>query len=355
MLTVKGGVKMELSKRKMDILRVIIEDYMKTAEPIGSKALCDRLSFSSATIRNEMSELEALGLLEKPHTSAGRIPSDLGYRFYVDNLISSNQNLPIDLNFINQFMNLKIKELDKLILDAGNLISKLTNYTTLTLTPHITKNKIKKFDINYVDDKTFVIILITDNNSVKTEVIKSHISLFYEEVSDLANIVNQVVCNVEMNDINIERLDILYKLNHLNFLIDKINSFILEACEEISGQKLHLGGESNILNYPEYHDSLKAKHLIDFISNKDMIKFAPCDNVNVRIGFENGNNPLSDASVVYATYSVGNGDYGVIGVVGPKRMDYQKVSSYLALYAKQLSKIIENSLLNSENDDGGLD
>ena len=147
----------------------------------------------------------------------------------------------------------------------------------------------------------------------------------------------------------------MYKRNHLSFIIDKINYFILEVCREFKEQKLYLGGESNILNYPEYNDGLKAKHLIDFISNPDMIKFAQCDNVNVRIGNENGNNPLSDASVVYATYSVGNGDYGVIGVVGPKRMDYQKVSSYLSLYARQLSKIIENSLLASENHDGGID
>ncbi len=349
-----GGVKNMLSERKQQILKVIIEDYTKSAEPISSKSICDRFKFSSATIRHEMNELESLGFLVKPHTSAGRIPSDLGYRFYVDNLLKSSQNLPVDLNFIEDFMSIKLKELDNLIHETSDLISKLTQYTSVVATPVMSKIFFKKTDILYVDEKSFVLTIVTDNNIIKTKMIKSDISLYKEEIEDLSEILNKLITHIDIQDIQLDRMNILYKLSHLSFIIDKIILFVMETIKELTAQRIYLGGESNILNYPEYENGIKAKDLIDFIKNPNMLKFAPSDNIRVRIGFENGNNPLSDASVVYTTYSVGAHDYGVIAVVGPKRMDYAKVSAYLSLYARQLSKIIEASFLASdkENDEG---
>ncbi|MFI3226350.1 MAG: heat-inducible transcriptional repressor HrcA [Clostridia bacterium] len=344
---------MKLSSRKQDILRTIIEDYMKTAEPVSSKSLCARLSFSSATIRNEMLELENLGLIEKPHTSAGRVPSDLGYRFYVDNLLENHENLPVDMNYIGEFMNLKMKELDKIISEACNLISNLTHYTSVVATPMMTKIFIRKVDIIYVDEKSFVFTLVAGNNIIKTKMLKSDIPLYKEETDSLAQNLNDLLLGVDINDVTPIKLRVLYRQNHLSFLIDSIISFINEICHELSSSRVYLGGEENILNYPEYKNAEHAKNLIDFIKNPDMLKFAPTDNVNVRIGVENGDNPLSDASVVYATYGVGKGNFGVIGVVGPKRMDYRKVSAYLTLYARQLSTIMENSLLTDDEDNDG--
>ncbi len=348
---------MQISQRKQDILKVIIEDYMKTAEPISSKSLCDRLSFSSATIRNEMLELETLGLLEKPHTSAGRVPSDLGYRFYVDNLLGNDENLPVDMNYIGEFMGLKMKELDIIISEACNLISNLTHYTSVVATPMLTKIHIRKVDILYVDEKSFVFTLVAGNNIIKTKMLKSDIPLYKEETDLLANTLNDLLFMADISQINQSKLQVLYGQNHLSFLIDNIINFILEVCNELLVSKVYLGGEENILNFPEYKNSTDAKNLIDFIKNPDMLKFSPTDNVNVRIGVENGDNPLSDASVVYATYGVGQGNFGVIGVVGPKRMDYRKVSAYLTLYARQLSHIMENSCLTEEDDNqnnGGI-
>ncbi|MFI3114643.1 MAG: heat-inducible transcriptional repressor HrcA [Clostridia bacterium] len=344
---------MTISERQQDILKVIIEDYMKTAEPISSKSICDRLSFSSATIRNEMLELENLKLIEKPHTSAGRVPSDLGYRFYVDNLLQNNENLPIDTNYVGEFMGLKMKELDKIITEACNLISNLTHYTSVVATPMMTKILIRKTDILYVDEKSFVFTLVAGNNIIKTKMLKSDIPLYKEEISLLANALNDLLLGTDVHQITKSKLQVLYGQNHLSFLIDGIIAFISEICNELLTNRVYLGGEENILNYPEYKNATHAKNLIDFIKNPDMLKFAPSDNVNVRIGVENGDNPLSDASVVYATYGIGEGNFGVIGVVGPKRMDYRKVSAYLTLYARQLSKIMENSLLADEDEDNG--
>lgn len=343
---------MKLSSRKQLILKFIVEDYTKTAEPISSKSICSRLNFSSATIRHEMSELENLGLLEKPHTSAGRVPSDLGYRFYVDNLLQNTQNLPVDLNFIEDFMSLKLKELDNLILETSDLISKLTKYTSVVATPLMAKVFFKKSDILYVDEKSFVLTLVTDNNIIKTKMLRCDIPLYKEEIEDLSETLNKLLYGIDIHKIDISRLNILYKLSHLSFLIDNINLYILEVVRELTAQRVYLGGESNILSYPEYENGVKAKDLIDFIKNPNMLKFIPSNDINVRIGFENGNNPLSDASVVYTTYNVGNNDYGIIAVVGPKRMDYAKVSAYLSLYSRQLSKIIEASFLANDEDKG---
>lgn len=345
---------MEISKRKQDILFIIVEDYIKSAEPVSSKSVCDRLKVSSATVRNEMLDLENLGFLIKPHTSAGRIPSDLGYRFYVDNLLKNNENLPVNLGFINQFRGLSKRELDKLILDTSNLISDLTNYTSVASTPLMKKILIRKIDILFLDEKSFVLVFITDNNIIKNKMLKSSIPLYKEEIEQLAFEINELLQNVDIQEVTNEKLSFLFGKSHLSFLIERIIIFVSNVCQELLAQRIYLGGESNILNYPEFIDGAKAKDLIDFIKNPDMLKFSQTDNVNVRIGFENGNNPLSDASVVYATYAVGSGAYGVIGVVGPKRMDYQKVSAYLTLYARQLSKIIENSFLSDEEYIGGV-
>lgn len=343
---------MHLSPRKQDILKVTVEEYTKTAEPVSSKSICDALKCSSATVRNEMLELEHLGFLDKPHTSAGRVPSDLGYRYYVDNLLQTGENLPINLNYVDDFMNIKIKELDNLINEAGDLISQLTQYTSVVATPKISKILIKKVDIIYVDDRSFVYTLVMDNNIIKTKMIKSDISLYKEEVDVLVKELEQIMAFKDIIEIDYHRLKPLYSKSYLSFMIDEIISFTLETVHDLSAQRIYLGGESNILNYPEYENGSKAKDLIDFIKNPNMLKFSPCDNVNVRIGVENGDNPLSNTSVVYATYDVGHGDYGVIGVIGPKRMDYRKVSAYLSLYARQLSKIIEQSFVSEEN--GGI-
>lgn len=343
---------MNLSKRKQEILKFIVEDYTKSYEPISSKSITERLGFSSATIRNEMNELETLGFLVKPHTSAGRIPSDLGYRFYVDNLLENNENLPVDLNFVSDFMSIKLRELDNFILETSDLISKLTNYTSVVATPLMSKLHFIKADILFIHEKSFVFTLVTDNNIVKTNMIKTEVSLYKDETDDLSHALNKLLCDIDISEIEISRLNILYELSPLSFLIDELIGFILSVINELSAQRVYLRGETNILNYPEYENGLKARDLIDFIKNPDMLKFAPSDNINVRIGVENGDNPLSDASVVYATYNVGKNDYGVIAVVGPKRMDYGKVSAYLSLYARQLSKIIDASF-EGENSIGG--
>lgn len=334
-----------LSDRKQEILKFIIEDYIKTYEPISSKSICERLNFSSATIRNEMNDLEKLGFLIKPHTSAGRIPSDTGYRFYVDNLISNSNNLPIDLNFVSDFLNIKMRELDNFISKTSDLISKLTNYTSVVATPLMTKIQFKKTSILYIDEKSFVLTLVTDNNIIKTTMINSNQILFKDELSDLSDALNKLLDGIDISEIDISRLDILYELSPLNEEITEIILFIFAVIKELLAQRVYLRGESNILNYPEYENGIKARDLIDFIKNPDMLKFSQSDDINVRIGVENGDNPLSDASVVYTTYNAGYGNYGVIAVIGPKRMDYGKVSAYLSLYAKQLSQIIDASFL----------
>lgn len=334
---------MELSKRKQQILKAVIAEYIRTAEPVGSKALSilPELAFSSATIRNEMSELEEMGYLEKPHTSAGRVPSHKGYRFYVDHLMHS-----ADLSATSDetaLMTLKSKELDRLIQEAGRLISSLTNYAAVAVTPHLSRVSIRQFELIAVDETTYVIVIVTDANVVKNKLIHPISPVSREQAELLTYVLNQTLTAIPMAQITAERFDVVQRAAGLTPLLTPVAEFIAELIEDLGSQKVFLEGANKLLRFPEYHDASKAQTLLAYM-NDDKKHLIPLqkeiDGVQIFIGSENGENPLAETSMIYAKYGIGEFGQGVIGIVGPTRMDYAALSARLSGFAKGLNKLI---------------
>lgn len=348
---------MTLSQRKKQILKTIIGDYIRTAEPVGSKAIASRpeLNFSSATIRNEMSELEEMGYLEKPHTSAGRIPSPMGYRLYVDELMGEADLPSSDVDQINKVMELKIKELDKLIAEAGKLIANLTDYTTLAVTPVMQHTSIRRFEIISVDSLSFVLVVVTNTGTVKNKMVHTACEVSKDEVELLTYVLNETLTGIGLEQITAERFDIVRRAAGLTALLAPVAEYIAELIEEFGSQKLFLQGASKLLSYPEYRDAHKAQKLLEFISddqNMPALKTITreVDGVKITIGPENGIGPISDASMIYASYNIGNLGQGIIGIVGPTRMDYGKLSARLSLFAKGLNRLIAETFLDNNEE-----
>ena len=347
---------MELSERKKQILKAIIGDYIRTAEPVGSKALTEghALPFSSATIRNEMSELEEMGYLEKPHTSAGRIPSPRGYRLYVDELMEQPQDTGEEDPSLQSMMQTKVRELDRLIQEAGRLISSLTNYASVAVTPAMTQISIRQFEIIAVDKMNFVIVVVTDSGTVKNKMVRTIANVSKDEAERLTYVLNQTLTGLPLSHITAERFDIVRRAAGLTALLAPVAEYIAELIEELSDQKVFLEGTNKLLRFPEYRDMHKAQVLLDYMED-DRRHLLPAtrkiDGIQFFIGPENGENPLSDTSAIYAKYDIGKIGQGVIGIVGPTRMDYAKLSAQLSRFAKGLNKLIAETFLDEKDGD----
>ncbi len=347
---------MELSERKKQILKAIIGDYIRTAEPVGSKALAEghALPFSSATIRNEMSELEEMGYLEKPHTSAGRIPSPQGYRLYVDELMEQPTDTGEDEDTTLQpMLRTKVRELDRLIQEAGRLISSLTNYASVAITPALTQISIRQFEIIAVDKMNFVIVVVTDSGTVKNKMVRTMADVSKDEAELLTYVLNQTLTGLPLSHITAERFDIVRRAAGLSALLAPVAEYVAELIEELSDQKVFLEGTNKLLRFPEYRDLHKAQALLDYMED-DRKHLLPAtrkiDGIQFFIGPENGANPLRETSAIYAKYDIGTIGQGMIGIVGPTRMDYAKLSAQLSRFAKGLNRLIAETFLDEKDE-----
>ena len=329
---------MELSARKKQILKAIIGDYIRTAEPVGSKALTEghELPFSSATIRNEMSELEEMGYLEKPHTSAGRIPSPQGYRLYVDELMEKpGETADDDGAALQQTVLAKVRELDHLVQEAGKLLTSLTNYASVAITPALAQISIRQFEIIAVDKMVRTVSEVTK-----------------DEAELLTYVLNQTLTGLPLSSITAERFDIVRRAAGLTALLAPVAEYIAELIAELSDQKVYLDGTSKLLRFPEYRDTKKAQTLLDYMED-DSRHLLPAtrkiDGIQFFIGPENGENPLSETSAIYAKYDIGKIGQGAIGIVGPTRMDYAKLSAQLSRFAKGLNRLIAETFLDDKD------
>ena len=347
---------MELSSRQQKILAAVVEHYIATGEPAGSKMLCDSLDFtvSPATVRNEMSELEEMGYLEKPHTSAGRIPSPRGYRLYVDELMEQPQDTGEEDPSLQSMMQTKVRELDRLIQEAGRLISSLTNYASVAVTPAMTQISIRQFEIIAVDKMNFVIVVVTDSGTVKNKMVRTMADVSKDEAELLTYVLNQTLTGLPLSHITAERFDIVRRAAGLSALLAPVAEYLAELIEELSDQKVFLEGTNKLLRFPEYRDMHKAQVLLDYMED-DRRHLLPAtrkiDGIQFFIGPENGENPLSDTSAIYAKYDIGKIGQGVIGIVGPTRMDYAKLSAQLSRFAKGLNKLIAETFLDEKDGD----
>ncbi len=339
---------MELSERKKKILRAVVESYVQTAEPVGSKAILDLadLNVSSATIRNELADLTEQGYLEQPHTSAGRIPSPKGYRLYVNELMEDQRLSLEETRQINEALHLKMQELDKVIDQAGRMVSQLTNYPAFALAGNPRRVTIRRFDLILVDANSFIVVVMTDGNVVKNKLIHLPAELSEPQLQLLTALLNTSFTGKTLDELTPELMRVAEHAAGSSYgLISLVVSFAMEVLDEMENGAVYTAGASHILDHPEYQDVGKAQKLMTYLSeDQSLIQSLALptmgdDNTKILIGPENVAEELKDTSVVLASYDIGDGMKGVIGVVGPTRMDYGKVAAKLSYVADGLSKL----------------
>jgi len=342
----KGGGVMEMTERKKRILRAIVESYIATAEPVGSKAVAQLagLDVSSATIRNEMADLTEMGLLEQPHTSAGRIPSATGYRLYVNELMGEHQLSMQETQRINDALEMKIEELDRVIDRAGKVLSKISDYPVFSMTEVKDVVTVRRYDLLMVEENAFIAVVMTDTSVVKNKIIRIPDGLSDPQLQMLSTILNSSFTGLSREQMA-QALDKMadHSTPGAFRLISMVVEFAIEVLGELRRQTVHTAGITQLLEHPEYKSLDKAKPLMRFLSDDETaqlpIPFDGSQNMNILIGPENVNEAFRDTSVVMASYDIGDNMRGVIGVVGPTRMDYAKVTARLSYFADSLTRM----------------
>ena len=338
---------MELTDRKKRILRAIVETYIATAEPVGSKAVAERagLDVSTATIRNEMSDLTELGLLEQPHTSAGRIPSAAGYRLYVNELMDRQQLTIQETERINQALNVKMEELDRVIDRAGKLLSQISDYPVFTAATVKERVTVKRFDLLLVEENAFIAVVMTDNSVVKNKLVRMPDSISEPQLQMLSAVLNSSFVGLSQEEMEqtLDKMETRTAPGAFE-LISLVVEFAVEVISDQRQQKIHTAGITHLLEHPEYRSLDKAKPLMNYLAEEKDASRLPVtlssgQNMNILIGPENVNEALKDTSVVMASYDIGDNMRGVIGVVGPTRMDYAKVTARLSYFADSLTRM----------------
>lgn len=341
---------MDLSERKQKILCAIIEEYIGTAEPVGSRVLSkhNELGLSSATIRNEMADLEDMGYLVKPHTSAGRVPSDVGYRFYVNSLMQQYQMSVEAVEQLKAAMEGKVNQLDMLLKKASMITSALTQYTTVVTSPTLGRSVIRKIDLINMG-MNLMLIIVTRAGLIKNRFIPVVIS--ESDSVMLSGMLNRVLGDVATDSITEDDIIEIQKfatesLRLENETASVIVNYICETIYELGETDVYINNARALLSYPEFSDLGKAREMLDFLENKEkMIKLIgdgnPQQEVSVKIGAENDFKELENSSLVTVNYRRGDKIIGRIGVIGPKRMNYAKVIASLDCISGQIDSILQ--------------
>ena len=339
---------MDLTERKKTILRAVVESYIRTAEPVGSKAILELadLKVSSATIRNELSDLTEMGYLEQPHTSAGRVPSPKGYRLYVNELMEEQRLSLEETRQINDALHLKMQELDKVIDQAGRMVSQLTKYPAFALAGERRRTTIRRYDLIMVDTNSFIVVVMTDSNVVKNKLIRLPTDLSQPQLQMLTTLLNASFVGKSLEELTPELMRVAeHEAGSAYGLISLVVYFAMAVLDALEHGPVYTAGTSHTLDQPEDRDVAKAQKLMSYLNEEQSLANVldlPAlseDNTKILIGPENVADELKDTSVVLASYDIGDGMKGVIGVVGPTRMDYAKVAAKLSYVADGLSKL----------------
>lgn len=342
---------MEMDKRKIKILQAIIDDYIVNAEPVGSRTIAKKyhLGISSATIRNEMADLEEMGYIEQLHTSSGRRPSDKGYRLYVDKLMHVSDLSPQEEYAIkNTLLDCALYEVDKIIKNASALLSELTRLTCMVMTPSVNKSCIKSIQLVPIDDTNVLIVIVTDSGIIKDNVVRVSGSIKSDTLLKLTNLLNARLTGLTVEGINLEVINNLKKdLSGHDDIFNAIIPVLYESLKSLDSTDVYLEGSTNIFNYPEYNDIEKAKEFLSFLDDKENLKslLSGSSNINIKIGEENYLEGAKDCSVISAVYSVGNRPLGEIGVIGPTRIPYSKIIAIMAVIIKQINDNLSSTYL----------
>jgi heat-inducible transcriptional repressor len=340
----------DLDTRKQTILRVIISNYLETGEPVGSRTISklSDLNLSSATIRNEMADLEELGYIVQPHTSAGRIPTDKGYRFYVDKVMSEKEETEKSQGALLE----RVDKLEALLMQVAKVLAYNTQYATMVTTPKLQNKQVKFIQLSQVDDEELVAVIVVGENIAKNQLIKVSRPLSNEEVLKFNILLNTFLQGISVEQINLELMQTMKKqAGEYADILESIFEGIVDAVKEAEEMKIYTSGASNILKFQELSDMSKATALLETfeeqtglneLADKTLTSEDDEHNIQIYIGEEAPVQNMKDCSIITSTYQLPEGAKGTIGIIGPKRMDYRKVVSTLKTLTDELDNIFRN-------------
>lgn len=340
---------MALNDRKIQILKAIINDYIATAEPVGSRTLAKKydLGVSSATIRNEMSDLEDMGLIIQPHTSAGRIPSELGYRLYVDRLMNTSELTPKEQEFLHSVVSGNITRIEYLMEETAKAISMLTNYTTIISEPVLKRTALKQIRLMPLDESAIMLIIVTEGNFVKNHIIRVNKAPSDEDLFSVSVKINNILKGHTLEDINEHTIMALQKeLKEYSGLLKPVLKAVQKTIRSAENVHLHMSGAKNILNFPEFSDISKATEIFRAFEEKNnlvsLLEDAKSNDIRILIGNEINIKEMKDCSVITTTYNMGENTKGSIGIIGPTRMNYNQVVSVLNEMVKNIESVLKS-------------
>ena len=338
---------MQLGRRKLQILQAVIQDYISSGEPVGSRTIAKKygMGISPATIRNEMSDLEEMGYLQQPHTSAGRIPSDKAYRLYVDKLMETRNLTPDEAQRIREICNQKTTEIEEIIEQVANILSDINNYTSVVLGPRLNKVLIRRIELIAIDRQYALLLVVTSAGIIKDTLIRIPDNIDAGYLERISNMLTKYYRDKTFADVNIKHAtDLQKELMRQKEFIRNILDALTNSIANKRQSDIYLGGTANIFNFPEYQDIIKARDFLNLMENKDILYnlFSQYeeDDVVIVIGTENEYNEMQDCSVVMGTYSIGDKVLGSMGLIGPTRMEYSKVVSIMRHVGESVSNYL---------------
>ena len=324
---------MELTDRKKQILKIVVDGYVATAEPVSSKAIAEKMPgrISSATIRNELADLVEMGYLEQPHTSAGRVPSARGYRLYVNELMERRALPEAEAESIRRSLTGQMSQVDQVMAQAGQMVSSMVGYPAYAVADHTQAVTVQRFDLIAVDDDSFIAVAMLSDSRVKSQLLRWQLPVEREALTEMSHLLNTHFTGLGPEEMNARLMSLSDQVSGKWFLL------LNQVCE-YAGQ---------LLKFPEYRDADKARDLMTFMVDNKQNLPVPSGNapVQILIGPENVDAALKESSVVIASYDIGDGMRGLVGVVGPTRMDYASVAARLTCFAESLSHMFEKRQL----------
>lgn len=339
-----------LTNRQLQVLQVIVDDFISSGQPVGSRQIAkkDNVSFSSATIRNEMADLEDLGFLEKTHTSSGRVPSEKGYRFYVDHLLKPQVITNQEIASIRSIYADQLMETEQMIRESANILSDLTTYTSVILGPDVHMHKVKRFQIVPLSSTQAVAIIVTDSGHVENRVFTLPEDFSMRGIEKVVNILNERLVGKPLVEIPLRMDGEIAKLikEHVGAYSDFVSSLFNRISAQEEG-RVYYGGKTNMLNQPEFHDINKVRMLLDLMDKtpqvQTLFQAGSQQGVQIRIGSENNLLAMEDCSIITASFDAGDNQHGSIAIIGPKRMDYKRVVTLLDFMSGDLSRLLTNN------------
>ena len=332
----------ELDDRKKRILGAIVEEYIDNAEPVSSGVLVKKgeLNCSSATIRNEMAELEKIGFLEKTHTSSGRIPSQKGYRYYVDELFREDSLSRVEMEFINQMLEHKVNDLEELTRIATTTLSEITHYTTIAIGPNVNKHEIVDIKFVLLGSRVLMAVILTDSGIIRESVIKFDEDISEEQIADLTVIFKNKLIGKPLDEINIPIEEFITEemktgINIIRKIIEEINKILDDSSD------VYLEGTNKVVDMPEFKKVDIAKDFLNVLNAKDLVSdilnTGLAEDINIYIGEESEKEELKNFSIVTFNHLLEGKDIGTIGIIGPTRMDYSKVIAVMKYISKKIN------------------